>query len=265
MSFQILQTCFFRFFYKLCIQIRVSCYERNVHQRTGSFFYGSLEQFTFIQIIIQNLGFLFIALFHCFQTALFFQPFEYFTTDIDAVTVWCIIKRICISMCLIFHHGRSSRKHLFPDQILPYNHNRHTRRSYILLHTAVHDAVLCNVHRLRQKAGGNIRYKRDALRIRKGMKLRSVDRIVLTDVHIIRIPGSRQLTQIRDAGKILLLRGGCCFCLSVLLRFLPGFLCPLPGQNIVCLFVFHEIHRNHCKLQRCPSLQKQYLIVFRYV
>ena len=159
MTLQILQSCLFCLFDKFCIQFRITCNKRYIHKRTGFFFHSTMEQFALIQEIIKNLCFFLIFFFHGLQTTLFFQPFEYFSADIDAITVRSIVQRIGICVCLIFHHGRSTRKYIICDQIFSYDSNYHTCRTYILLNSTVNNRIFAYVNRFRQEAGRYVCYQ----------------------------------------------------------------------------------------------------------
>ena len=104
-----------------------------------------------------------------------------------------------------------------------------------------------------------------SLGVRKGFELGSVNGIVFTNIDIVRILRNGQIAAVRDIRKGLIRRRSDFNRLTVNLSLLISFLSPLSRDNIGCLAVFHQIHGNHGKLQACPSLQKQHLIIIRNI
>ena len=93
-----------------------------------------------------------------------------------------------------------------------------------------------------------------SLGIRKLLVFCSVDRIILADVHIIQIFRDIQVGTIRDIGKRLILGRCKLYCLAVNLCFLISFLRPLACNDIACLAVLHQVHRDHGELLGCSAL-----------
>ena len=110
-------------------------------------------------------------------------------------------------MDLVAKHGRGSGQHILSDQILADNDNYNTCRSHVLLHAAVDHTVFGDIHRLRKEAAGDISNKRMTLGVGKGLKLRAVDGIILTNIDIIRILGNVQIGAIRYVREGLVSRG----------------------------------------------------------
>lgn len=141
----------------------------------------------------------------------------------------------------------------------------HTCRSDVLLDAAVDDAVLRDIHRLRQEAGGNVRYQRLTLGVRQLLEFCTVNGVVLADINIVRILADRKVRAVRNVGKGLILGGSDLIRFSVFLRLLVRLLRPLAGNDVIRHPVLHQVHRDHRKLLRSAVLQEQYLIVIRDV
>ena len=177
------------------------CHKWNIHQERSFFAAVPENRRLSSRYSYKSAAIFSVLLLNSRKSSLIQKPPEHFPADINSVCRRRIVKRTCLGVDMVLHHGRSSRKH--SSRIRSFR--------IITIVTPAGPIFFCTPPYMMpyfvmstgsdRKQEETIRYKRDALRIRKGMKLRSVDRIVLTDVHIIRIPGSRQLTQIRDAGK----------------------------------------------------------------
>ena len=89
----------------------------------------------------------------------------------------------------------------------------------------------------------------------------SVDRIVLTDVDIVRVIGNIQIRAIGNIAECLVRRRRDRNCVNVSGRFLICSLGPLARNDISCLAVLVEIHRNRCELLMRAALQKQDFVV----
>ena len=86
------------------------------------------------------------------------------------------------------------------------DHDDHAGRSDIFLNAAVDHAVFLHIHRLRKETGRYVRHKCFSFRVRKFLELRAVDRIVLTDIDIVRILGYRKVGTVRNIGECLVFR-----------------------------------------------------------
>ena len=86
------------------------------------------------------------------------------------------------------------------------------------------------------------------------MELGAVDGVVFADVNIVRILADGQIGTVGNVGKGLVGGRRHGVCLAVLLRFLPCFLCPLAGDDIVGDPVFHQVHGNHGELLGSAAL-----------
>ena len=222
-----------------------------------------MEQCALIKIIVKNLRFCLIALLHGCKTTHGFDPFKYLAAHINAVAVRRVIHGICICIRFKFHHSRCKRHYIVRDQILPDNGDDHTCRSDILLNATVNNTIIRYIDRFRKETGGHVRHENLSFRIRQLFVLRSVDRIILADINVIGFLIDRQIAAVRDIRKRFVCTGRNGIRLAVLLCFLPCFLCPLSRNDIVCNTVFHQIHRNHCKLQTCAALHIQNSVIIR--
>jgi len=160
-----------------------------------------------------------------------------------------------------FHHGRCSRQDIVGNQIVTDNGDDHSGRSDVFLDTAVDDAVIGDINRFGEETGGDICHQGFALGIRQFFVFGSVNGVVFTDINIIGIRADRKIAAVRDVGKCFILRGGNFVCLSVFLCFCVCFLCPLACYDVICDTVFHQVHRDHGKLQRCTALEKQDFVI----
>ena len=95
------------------------------------------------------------------------------------------------------------------------------------------------------------------------MILSSIDRIIFTDINIIRVLGNRKVGAVRDIRISLILRGSDPVDLSVLFCLLSRLFRPLSSDDIIRRSVLHQVHRDHGKLLGSATLQKQHLIVVR--
>ena len=73
------------------------------------------------------------------------------------------------------------------------------------------------------------------------MEFCSVDRIILADINIVSILIDRKIGAIRNIAECLIFTGCNGIRCSVKLCFLPCFLCPLSGDNIVADTVFKKV------------------------
>ena len=185
MSFQILKSSFFCFLNEFCIQICIACHEWYIHKRTIFRDNSSFEQFALIKEIIKNFCFPFVAFFHYFKSAHLLKPFEDFTTDIDSVCRWCIIKRFCICMCLICKHCRCSRENILCDQIFTDDCDHYTSRSDIFLNSTINHCIFCYIYRFGKKTGGDICHKIFSFCVWQCFKFCSVNSIVFTDIYVV--------------------------------------------------------------------------------
>ena len=168
-------------------------------------------------------------------------------------------------MGLVHKHRRGARKHILGDEILTDDSDDNAGRSDVLLCAAVDNRVLGNVHRLTQEAGGYISDEILALGVRERLELRTVDGVVLADIHIVRIVVNRKIGAIRNVGKCLVFTGSNALGIAEFLSLLEGSLCPLAGHDVIRNLVLHQVHRDHCKLQMSTALQEQHLVVVRDV
>ena len=198
---------------------------------------------------------------HRFQAALFLQPLEDQAAYIDIPARRRVVQAACIRMGLVSQHRRNLFGKFIRNQILAHDDNRHTGRTDILLNTAVKQAVLCDIDRTAQEVTGNIRHKNVTLGVRQCLVFRTVNRVVFTDVDIIRIFRNRKIRAVRQIREGLVCRRCDHNRLSVFGRFRAGFLCPLTGYDEGRLMILHQIHGNHCELCRCASLQEHHGII----
>ena len=147
-GYQAVRSCFLD---KFSIQIRVSGYERSIHQRTVLLPYGSLKELRFIQIIIENSGLFFVIACNAGKAALLHQPLEYKTADVNVVARRRVVKGILVCLRLVAQHGRNIVRKILTDQVLTDDCNDNTCRSDVLLNAAEEHAVLIDVNRTGQE------------------------------------------------------------------------------------------------------------------
>ena len=265
MTLQVYKACCGCFLNELGIQLIISGYEGNIHQRTVFLHNSSLEHLALVQEIVQDLCLLLVMLLHCLKAAHILNPLEYQAADIDTIARRCIIQRLCICLRLVLQHGGNKFRKVIADQILTDDHYNHTGRSNVLLYTEVNEAVIGYIYRLGQNVGRHICYQDLALGVGKLVESGSVDRIVMADIYIVCILRDGKIGAIRNVGEGLVLGRSYCICLAVLLCFLVCLLCPLTGDDVISHTVLHQVHGNCCELLRCTALQEQYLVVVRDV
>ena len=159
-------------------------------------------------------------------------------------------------MCFIFHHGRCSRQHIVCDQVFSYDCDDHTRRSDIFLYTSVDDCIFAYIYRFRQETGGNICHQIFSFGIWQLFEFCSIDRIILADIYIVCIFTDWKIGAVRDIRECFVFGCGNLVCFSVFLCFQPCFFCPLTGYDVIGNLVFHQVHRDHGKLQGCTTLKE---------
>ena len=164
-------------------------------------------------------------------------------------------------MCLEFHHGRCSRQDIVGDQVVADNGDDHSGRSDVFLDTAVDDAVIGDIDRFGEETGGDVCHQGFTLGIRQFFVFGTVNGVVFADINIVGIRADRKIAAVRDVGKCFILRGGNFVCLSVFLCLCVCFLCPLACYDVICDTVFHQVHRDHGKLQGCTALEKQNFVI----
>ena len=124
---------------------------------------------------------------HSLKTAHFLYPLEYLAADIDSIARRCVIKRICVSLSFPLEHCRCALENVVSDKIFSDDSNNNAGRTNVLLNTAVNNAVLCYVNRLRQEAGRNVCNKCVTLCVRQCLVLCTIDSIVFADINIVSV------------------------------------------------------------------------------
>ena len=93
------------------------------------------------------------------------------------------------------------------------------------------------------------------------MKFRAVNRVVFTDIYIVRTRRNGQVGAIGDIGEGFVLGGGENIHLAENPGFLSRFFRPHAREYVIRFPVFHQIHRHHRKLRVSAALQKQNFIL----
>ena len=151
-------------------------------------------------------------------------------------------------MCLVLQHGGCSGQNIICNQIFTNCSNYNACRAYIFLNATIDHCIILYINGFRQEAGRNIRNKIFPLCIGKFFILCTVNGIVFTDIHIVSIGADRKIRTIGNIGECLIFTGCNAVCLAEFLCFLPCFLCPCTGYDIISNAVFHEIHGDHGEL-----------------
>ena len=213
-----------------------------------------MEHFAVVQIIIQKFCLFNVALLHCSQAAVFFQPFKHQFADVNGVAGGRVIKRIVVRLDLIVEHGRRDVT-CFAEQVLADNANGKTCGRHILLCAAVNHTEFCNIQRLRQEAGGNIRNQRHVAGVGQFVIYRAVNGVVHADIEIIRVRRKGGFVKFRNIRESLVCGRSDNVHFAVFLRFGAGFFCPLAGDDIICFAAaVHKVQRNCGKLGGSAAL-----------
>ena len=164
-------------------------------------------------------------------------------------------------MGLVAEHGGGAGQHVLGDQIFPDDGDDHAGGADVLLRAAVEHSVLGHVHRLGQKAGGNVGNEGLALGVGQLPELGAVDGVVFADVDIVRVLVNGQVGAVGDIGEGLVGGGGHSVGGAVHFGLLPGLFRPLAGDDVIGDFCFHQVHRHHGKLLAGAALHEQDFIV----
>ena len=138
--------------HNFCIELLAFCNEWNIHQGSELFFYSSLEHGRGIQEVIHDLGFVKVLLMHYFQAAHILQVLEYFSAAVDGPAVRSIVHTSVLCMCLILEIDRKIIQ-IISDPVLPYDHDYHTGRSYVLLDTGIDQTIIADIAWLTEEHG----------------------------------------------------------------------------------------------------------------
>ena len=197
--FQVDKTGRFRFFHEFGVQLVAVGHKRNVHKRTVLRHNRAVEHFAVVQIIIQKFCLFYVAFLHSGKTAVFFQPFEYQFADVNGVAGGRVVKRIVVRLDLIVEHGRRDVTR-FAKQIFADNADGKTCGGDILLCTTVNHTEFCNIQRLRQEAGGNIRNQRHVAGVGQFVINRAVNGVIHADIEIICVRRKGGFVKFRNFG-----------------------------------------------------------------
>ena len=263
MAFQVHKTCRLCLFDEFGIQLFIAGDKGHIHEGTVFLFHGAMEETALVEIIIKNRRFFLILFLHGSETAVLFQPFEDLAAHVNAVAVGGVVERTRIRVGLVGKHRGRSRKDILSDKVLTDDGDDHAGRADVLLDAAVDNAVFCHIHRFGKETGGHVSHQSLSFRVGKFFEFCSVNRIVFTDVDVIRIRADRKIAAVRDIGKGLILGRGDLVGLSVFLCFLPCLLRPLAGDDIIGHAVLHKVHGDHGELLGRSALQEKHFIVVR--
>ena len=153
MSLQVAEAMLHRGCDKLLIQLVVAGAEGDIHHRTAVLLDRGFVEVCGIQVIVQHGSLLHVALLHVLQAADIIQdPLQHQVADIDRIGRRCVDHGILVSLRGEIPDLRAQIA-LVSQKILTDDNDREACRSHILLSSAVDDAILGNIHRLRQDAG----------------------------------------------------------------------------------------------------------------
>ena len=235
-TFQVDETGLAGFLDEQRIQFLVAGDEADIHHGAVlGILNGGVEQLGIVQIIIEHIGFLLVALFHLFQTAdVVFQPFQHQLADVDGIGGRGVVHGAVVGVGLIIEHGGADGCGV-TDQVFPDDDDGEACGSHILLCAGVDHTVFADVHRLTEDAGGEVRNDGNIAGIGQLMEAGAVDGIVVAQVEVVRIRGKLLGIQFGDVGEGLILAGSDSFALSELLGFLIRLGTPLAGDDEVGL------------------------------
>ena len=135
-------------------------------------------------------------------------------------------------------HRRRQRTNLFPDQILPDDSDRQTRRPHVLLRTGIEDAEFLDRKRLGKRHRRNVRDQWHIARFGDFREFGAINGVVHADIKIIGLFIKRRRIQLRDIGEGLIGRRSNdmdVFFSQQQTRLRRRFFCPLSGQHIIGL------------------------------
>ena len=121
-------------------------YETYVHHRTVFCSSCSAEHAVSVYFTVEKLCLCFVDLLDRFYAALLFQPAKSFIHHINREYRRSVEHRTSVDMCLQVEHGRDVSAYL-SEKVLLYDEECHTRRTDVLLSSAVDHSVFAYIHR----------------------------------------------------------------------------------------------------------------------
>ncbi|RWR82159.1 hypothetical protein CKAN_01087000 [Cinnamomum micranthum f. kanehirae] len=220
---------------EFCLKIRPFERKWDIHQRPHRFLnWASVKTTTPINCIIENSCLLHILLFNLLQSTLFQQMLKNQPTHINSKTRWGIVERFVLCLYLVIeHHWRDGLR--TPDQVFLDNHNRHPRRTHILLCPSVDYSELRHIHRLRTEIGRHIRNQNCifALGNRIILEFNPMNGLVSTNMKVFGIWALLKSIKRRDLCVFLGLSSPNEIGFAVFLRFLEGLITPRTSNHII--------------------------------
>ena len=240
--------------HKLFIQICVSCYEYNVHDRTVFESHRVFVQAAGVYIIIEHLRLFSVASFHGLKSACGLDMFEHFSRYVYSEARRSIIHRIIVGMYLIVEVARAFFSGI-SDQILSHYGYGDSRRAYVLLRSCPDDPELAHIYLLRQYVGGHIGYQRNISCLGNIVICRSVDGVIGSYVDIVRIASDVVSAELRHPCEGVLLGGGYHIYIAETAGLFIGFFSPRSRYSVIGFTAFsQEIQRDHRKLESSSAL-----------
>ena len=234
-------------------------HEADIHARAVFLVEDSRhEHLRVVKAIVEQVGFLLIALVYPRYPAVLFQPTEVEQCRVDRQYRRRVEHRAAVDMRLIVEHRRDIARHLAKRRLF-HNHEGYTRRRNVLLRTAVNHIILTCVNRATEDIRRHIGNQRHITFLGVDLlqfalrNLRTEDSVVGRDVEVIGI-----LRNLIAAGDGV---GGLAhhLYLAETLCLFDGFLRPYTRVQ-VCRFLLEEVIRNHAELQACAAAQEEHAV-----
>ena len=235
--------------------------ERDVHVRAAVGAHHAGEQRRAIQLVIEELRLGGVARAHRRQPAQLLHPRQHLGDDVDAEGGRRVVHRAVVREGAVRQHGRQVAG-AARDQVLLHDHQRHARRTEVLLGAGVDERVAPHVDRPREDVARRVADQRHAGgHLGLGAPLRAVDRVVAREVRVGRRRGPRGVGGGRDVREARGLAGA----RDVDRAEAPGlgdrFLRPHAGAGVVRRAAAEEVHRHQEELRRRTAGHEQHVVV----
>ena len=245
------------------VLVRVAGDKGHVHEGAVARAHRVVEERALVQVVVEDLRLLHVALFHLCNAALLQQVVERQPRHVDAVGRRRVVHAALVGHDFVVQHrGRDVQR--VAEQVVPDDDDGHARRADVLLRAGKGDAELGDVVLLREDAGGQVRHQRHAAGLRQPGVARAVDRVVAADVEVVRVAAELRLVPVRDLRIADVLGGGNLLDVRVLLGLLDGQVGEVAGVDVVRLaglVAGQQVQRHLRELHGRAALQEEHLVV----
>ena len=239
--------------------------EGNVHEGAVFLDDGAFEHLAFIEIVVKDGRFGFVASLHLLEAAHLEEPLEDEACHVDAPAGRRVVHGAGTCHGLIVEHGRRDVSRV-AEQVFADDADGETCGGDVLLSAAVEHAELRDVEGLGQEAGRDVSDERYIAGLGEVTDDVAVDGLVHADVEVVRIGTELGGVDFRDTGEVLV-RAGCDdLDIAVAGRLCGRLLGPDAGDDVVRFAAaVHEVQGDGGELSGRTALQEQDFVVVRDV